>query len=83
MKNLQGKTPQQKREYIQNIDVTNLDSGSRDVIKNIRTAYDYRASQSSYPSVNSAKQKSKDNSGQTQYDGQLKSQTPVYLTLAN
>jgi hypothetical protein len=83
LKNLQGKTPQQKREYIQNIDVTNLDSGSRDVIKNIRTAYDYRASQSSYPSVNSAKQKSKDNSGQTQYDGQLKSQTPVYLTLAN
>ena len=54
LKNLQGKTLQQKREYIEFIDINTLDPVSRDIVKNIRTAYDYKNSQSGIPSVNSA-----------------------------
>jgi hypothetical protein len=65
--NMKGMSPQQKREYIQNIDVTNLDSGSRDVVKSLMTAYDHRASQSPHPSVKSAQRKSKNDPNKTPY----------------
>jgi hypothetical protein len=84
LKNLQGKTPQQKREYIELVDISTLDPVSRDIVENIRKAYDYKNSQSGIASVNPAvKKKKKNDSGQTQWPSKLGATTPLYLQLAD